>query len=959
MKQTNDIRAHEKKWQKRWNDDHVFEAEPGKKQKFFITTPYPYISGSLHIGHARVVVEADVYSRFIRMRGKNTLFPMAFHITGTPVLGISLAIVNKDKEKTKIYEGYVKAYETNPKKVKKILESFKDPQNIVDFFIPKMISEYQTLGVGIDWRRSFTSGDVIHQKLVEWQFKHYFKKKFLVRGQYPVLYSKTLQNAVGEDDISEGDSNPVEKQEFILLKFKYGDAHLIAATLRPETMYGQTNLWVNPQVTYVKARVDNETWIISKECADKLAHQNHSVEIGSTIPGKDLIGMYCKAPVIERDIIILPSSFPDPDIGTGLVTSVPSDAPYDYVALKELQESTDLQKRYGLSKAVLQNISLIPIIKSKGYGEFPGKEASEKYKITRVTQVELLEKATHEVYKAGHHTGVMRDNCSLIAGMPVNKASEKIGNTLKKQAKASSMWETSRKAESRDGGKIIVAVLDNQWFLDFNADAWKDKGRSVLKQLAIQPEKYRKQFLDVFDWLDKRPCARKRGLGTRLPMDPQWMIESLSDSTIYMSLYPIAHKIREQGLGEKELTPDFFEYVLLGKGSASDASKKTGVKKRVLEAMRNEFDYWYPNDHRHTFVNHLPNHLSFSVLAHAAIFPKKYWPKKYSFHGLVISSGEKMSKSKGNVVTLLDVRTKYGADPFRAILCNTTSVEGTFNWETDEVQKMQKHMQKVYEKIMCAIKNAKKGVVQNDFSAAVSRIENANKKATHYLSEMNLREYSTIILYELMNIYSKIEQTKTVSPEFNYYIAQKWIPMLAPLVPHLAEELWEQFGAKGYVSRAAWPKTDEKKINPVAEAKERLIEQLEQDIKTVQRLIGKTKTNHITIITSESWKRALYEQLQTLMGKTKNPKEIMSTLMKSDARKHGKQVQKILLVVTKDHTKMPDVLLSKKEELSTLESGKKQLENVFGADITLIDGDKTDNQKKRNAAPMKPAILVE
>ena len=64
-----------------------------------MTIPYPYISGSLHLGHARVVTEADVYARHLRMRGKNVLFPLSFHISGTPVLGISLAIKNKDQKK--------------------------------------------------------------------------------------------------------------------------------------------------------------------------------------------------------------------------------------------------------------------------------------------------------------------------------------------------------------------------------------------------------------------------------------------------------------------------------------------------------------------------------------------------------------------------------------------------------------------------------------------------------------------------------------------------------------------------------------------------------------------------------------------------------------------------------------------------------------------------------------------
>ena len=66
--------------------------------------------------------------------------------------------------------------------------------------------------LGVDWRRSFTSGDAIHRKMVEWQFGKYKEKNYLIQGKYPVLYSKSLGNAVGEDDIIEGDTSPVDKQ---------------------------------------------------------------------------------------------------------------------------------------------------------------------------------------------------------------------------------------------------------------------------------------------------------------------------------------------------------------------------------------------------------------------------------------------------------------------------------------------------------------------------------------------------------------------------------------------------------------------------------------------------------------------------------------------------------------------------------------------------------------------------
>ena len=186
-----DFKTIEGKWQKKWEEKKLFQTEPdSKKEKFFMTIPYPYISGSLHIGHSRVVTEADVFSRFQRMDGKNVLYPIAFHISGTPVLGISLAIKNGDKKKIALYKGYVQTYEKDKAKVEKIIKSFEDPQKIVDYFIPKMKEEFKTLGLSVDWRRSYTSGSPEHQALVEWQFRKYKEQNYLVQGKYPIFLVK-------------------------------------------------------------------------------------------------------------------------------------------------------------------------------------------------------------------------------------------------------------------------------------------------------------------------------------------------------------------------------------------------------------------------------------------------------------------------------------------------------------------------------------------------------------------------------------------------------------------------------------------------------------------------------------------------------------------------------------------------------------------------------------------------
>jgi len=943
------------KWQKKWLDAKVFEANPDARKKYFINIPYPYISGSLHIGHARVVTEADVFSRYLRMSGYNVLYPLAFHISGTPVLGISAAIKNKDAKKIDLYKSYVKNYVSNTKEVDKIVASFEDPWEIVNFFTPKMMAEFSGLGLGVDWRRRFTSGDIEHQKMVEWQFRKYKQNNYLVQGNYPLLYCVNCQNAVGEDDITEGDTNPVEKSEFTILKFKYEGMYIVAATLRPETMFGQTNMWVNPDVEYEIASVDNEKWIASKEFFEKMKYQKKNPKKIGVIMGSELIGKVCKAPIIDRDIIILPSEFPDSDIATGFVTSVPSDAPYDYIALKELQNDVKLHAKYRLSKElidVIKKIELIPIIKSKGFGDFPAAEICKKIGIKSLADVDKLDNATQEIYKLGFHTGIMNQNSGKYSGMKVIDAKEVMKKDLIAKKQADIFFETSRKALCRCSGKVVVAVMENQWFLDFNSSGWKQKAQKCLDKMEIVPDKYRKQFEDVFAWLDKRPCARKRGLGTRLPFDNQWVIESLSDSVIYMSLYTINHKIKEFGIKGEQLTEEFFNYVYRGEGNVKDVSVVTKIPVVQLDEMRKEFDYWYPFDHRHTFTAHLSNHLSFMIFAHTACFDVAKWPRKITFHGMVISEGSKMSKSKGNVVSLLDINNKYGADAFRAFMCNSTSVESTFNWQTNECLNLKNHVENIYE----IIKNM-------EFSddkvsdAFMSKFERNVKEATDAIAKMDLRGYSNIVLYKIYNDYKKEMKFGSVKA-VNKYIYEKWIKLLAPLIPHYAEELWS-LNHKDFVSVSAWPKADESKIDPVAEFEQEFSEKCVADIKNVLAFAKVAKPKNIKLIISASWKYKFYSILKELIVNTRDVGSLIKSVLDTDLKCYSNEITKIIPAVLKDSSKMPLIVLDQGTEMKTIDLVKESIEKEFNCKVSVIVEEESADLKAKNAMPGKPAIVVE
>ncbi|MCJ7638525.1 MAG: class I tRNA ligase family protein, partial [Euryarchaeota archaeon] len=165
-----EIRAIERKWQDRWFSDKIFEPQSTGSKKYFLTTPYPYTSGPQHIGHTRTYNVADIHARFMRMNGYNVLWPMAWHITGTPILAISSCIERCEGATIALYENYVRLYEEDESRVEEIVNSFVNPWNIANYFAARIIPDFQKMGFSIDWSRQFTTGDPIYNQFIRWQY---------------------------------------------------------------------------------------------------------------------------------------------------------------------------------------------------------------------------------------------------------------------------------------------------------------------------------------------------------------------------------------------------------------------------------------------------------------------------------------------------------------------------------------------------------------------------------------------------------------------------------------------------------------------------------------------------------------------------------------------------------------------------------------------------------------------
>jgi leucyl-tRNA synthetase len=300
------------------------------KKKYFIIFAYPGSSGYLHVGHLRNYTYTDVIARYKRMQGYAVLFPTGVHATGNVTIGFSMKLQRGDKDTI----NYLKEFGVDDETIEKL----KDPYFAVEFFDKEYRKLYKMLGFSINEEYDTTTIRPEYNKFIEWQFRKLKEKGYLVQKPYYAWYCPRCGPVAvdpSETDISKGGN--AEMLRFILIKFKFGEYILPCATLRPETVFGVVNLWVNPESEYCVVKYNNEKWIVSKECAKKLEFQKENVEIlDEVIKGSELVGKTAINPITKREVPIFEAKFVNPDVATGIVMSVPAHAPYDYVALRDI-----------------------------------------------------------------------------------------------------------------------------------------------------------------------------------------------------------------------------------------------------------------------------------------------------------------------------------------------------------------------------------------------------------------------------------------------------------------------------------------------------------------------------------------------------------------------------------------------------------------------------------------------
>lgn len=897
--------------QAKWEAAKVFEVdaptEGAATGKFFGTFPYPYMNGVLHLGHAFSLSKLEFAAAYHRLCGKNVLFPQGFHCTGMPIKacadklareiatfgnppqfpsGDDAAVQPEQEEEagsgdpTKFVAKKSKAAakkgtgntQWDILKMSGIPEEeiaeFADCGHWLRFFPPLAVRDLKSMGCGIDWRRSFITTDVnpYYDSFVRWQFEVLHKQGKIVKDKRYAVYSPLDGQPCADHDRATGEG--VGPQEYTLIKMRVlelnrklgalqgqGPVFLMAATLRPETMYGQTNCWALPDGDYAAFRgLNGEIYVMTDRSALNLSYQDRMPETGKPeklmdLKGSDLLGLPVQSPRTPHNhIYVLPLLTILTNKGTGIVTSVPSDAPDDYAALMDLVNKPKLREKYGILDEWVLPYKVIPIIDIPGFGTAAAEKVCMDMKIQSQNDAKKLAEAKQMVYLKGFTDGVLV--VGEYAGKKVSEVKAVIKNEMISAGEALLYSEPEKRVMSRSGDECVVALTD-QWYMTYGEQEWREATEACLKHMELYDDNTRHQFEHTLGWLNQWACSRSFGLGTRLPWDPVYLVESLSDSTIYMAYYAVAHVLQQGNMyGEgasiikpEHLTPEVWDYIYLGAEEPIDSPIPT----ELLQTMRREFEYWYPFDLRVSGKDLIQNHLTFCLYNHTAIWAQQqqYWPLSIRCNGHLLLNAEKMSKSTGNFKTLQQAIVEYSSDAMRIALADAGDTMDDANFEhttaNGAILRLTRELAWI-EEVLTAADTLR----DEPPTSFIDRVfDNEINIATHRTREaygrMLFREALKSGWYDLLN--ARDVYRFACGPEGgNRRLLLRFIEvstlLLVPVCPHTCEHVWSNLLRKpGMAIKAGWP---------VSEAPDYVLQQaakyLDDTIAHLRKGIAKAET---------------------------------------------------------------------------------------------------------------------
>ena len=724
----------EPKWQKKWEEAHVFHAENDyTKPKYYALVEFPYPSGQgLHVGHPRSYTALDIVARKRRMQGYNVLYPMGWDAFGLPTENFAI--------KNHIHPEIVTA------------------QNVAHFK-----AQLKSLGLSFDWDREINTTDPGYYKWTQWIFLQLFKKGLAYKKEMSVnwctsckcvLANEEVVNGVCErcgsevihkvksqwmlkitayaqrliDDLS--DVNYLERVKTSQINWigrstgaevefdTTGGDKLLIYTTRPDTLFGATYMVMSPEHPYIEKWADRITNMDAvREYQEVSARKSdfERTEMAKDKTGVRLEGVAAINPVNGKEIPIFISDYVLMSYGTGAIMAVPGHDTRDW----------EFAKKFGL-----------PIIEVVKGGDV------EKEAFTDCA------------------TGIMV-NSGFLDGLPVEEAKKAIIRWL----------EEHKKGETKVNYKLRDWVFSRQRYwgepiplVNCPKCGWVAIPESELPLRLPEVESYEptdngeSPLAKLTDWV-KTTCPCCGGPAEReTDTMPQW-----AGSSWYFLRYCDPHNVN--ALAAKEA-----------------------------------LDYWMPVDWYNGGMEHTTLHLLYSRFWHKFLYDigvvscKEPYAKRTS-HGMILGeNGEKMSKSRGNVVNPDDVVAQYGADTLRMYEMFIGDFEKTAPWNTSSIKGSKRFLERVAALTdMMTPEEGYSPELEGSFHRMI-------KKVSEDIEGLKCNTAIAAMMSVLNEIYDKGSVTRGELMTF--------ITLLNPFAPHLTEEINEVLGNRKMLARAKWPEYD-------------------------------------------------------------------------------------------------------------------------------------------------------
>ena len=732
-----DYKNIDKKWQDAWEEAGVFHASnDSDKEKFFALVEFPYPSGQgLHVGHPRSYTALDIIARKRRMQGFNVLYPMGWDAFGLPT------------------ENFAIKNHIHPEIVTK--------NNIAHFK-----AQLQALGFSFDWSREINTTDPEYYKWTQWIFLQLFKKGLAYKKEMSVNWCTSCKCVLANEEVVNGVCERCGSEVVHKVKSQW---------MLKITEYAQRLIDDLDEVDYIeRVKTQQKNWIGRSTGAlvTFKTNVNHDVTVYTTRPDTLFGATYM---VLSPEYAQIEEWKKE-----GLIQNVAEVEAYQAEAARKSDfERTEMAKdKTGVRLEGVRAINPVNgdeipvfisdyVLVSYGTGAVMGVPAhdSRDWEFAKKFDLPIIEVvAGGNVQEAAFtdvETGVMV-NSGFMTGLSVEEAKEAIKDYMTEQGFGQRKvnyklrdWVFSRQRYWGEPIPIVhcehcgyVPVPENELPLKLPmVDSYEptDNGESPLATID--------SFVNTTCPVCSAPAKRETDTM------PQW-----AGSSWYFLRYADPHN--------------------------SDAL-----------ASKEALDYWTPVDWYNGGMEHTTLHLLYSRFWHKFLYDIGVVPTKEPYarrtsHGMILGeNGEKMSKSRGNVVNPDEVIEQYGADTMRLYEMFIGDFEKSAPWSTSSIKGCRRFVDRVWG-LQDLVND-----VEGYSPALTKQIHRTIKKVTEDIEGM---KFNTAIA-AMMALLNDIDKVGSLS-KADY---MTFIRLLSPFAPHVTEELWQILGGEGFCSVAAWPTYDE------------------------------------------------------------------------------------------------------------------------------------------------------